>query len=124
MPLIDKLPRWMEERERDLMNEKHRLMNKEVILKSDQEVERIKFEDVKTSDIIGFIDGSGHKGYFVYIQEKEVTFLYAVKVHTELLTKEYSLVPKSIDGVPFSRMIVFERVTGPDGLYAWLSKQE
>lgn len=97
-------------------------MNKEVILRNDQEVERIKFEDVKTSDIIGFIDGSGNKGYFVYDGDG---FLYPVTLSTKVNASiRYGEVPKSLNNVPISRMIVFERVTGPDGLYAWLSKQE
>jgi hypothetical protein len=118
MPLIDKMP--------PNFGEKQKSMNKEVILKGDQEVERIKFEDVKTSDIIGFVDGGGNKGFFAYEMELGGNFiLYPVISNTKVnVSTRYQEVPKSLNKVPIARMIVFSGVTGPDGLYAWLSKQE
>lgn len=99
-------------------------MNKEVILRNDQEVERIKFEDVKTSDIIGYIDGSGKKGFFIYKRQNGSMMLSAVTVNTELDGGEwYQEVTKAIKDVPIARMIVFGSLQGPDGLYAWLSKE-
>lgn len=117
MPLMDKGPKWLYEKEKS--------MNKEVILRNDEEVERIKFEDVKTSDIIGFIDGSGHKGYFIF---ETTPVCYAVRVygkaHYTHIESADNGVPKALNFVPIARMIVFSKLQGPDGLYAWLSKEE
>lgn len=112
-------------------------MNKEVILRNDEEVERIKFEDVKTSDIIGFIDGSGNKGFFVYVGDGFQNGLPVVRAiksalypgapnisYGDSLENRFTSVPKSFDNVPIARMRVFDKLQGPDGLYAWLSKEE